>query len=88
MFDFTIEALQRSTDILVNKMNSAINCVKPFDLSVINSPELKGKSIRDSLELLSILSLLMVRFPPIDFKRSIHLLHKDQPHELVWEGHF
>ena len=31
---------------------------------------------------------LMIRFPSINPKRSIHLLHQDQPHQLVWEGHF
>lgn len=29
----------------------------------------------------------MIRFSPINLKRPVHLLHQDQPHELVRVGH-
>jgi site-specific DNA recombinase len=34
------------------------------------------------------LPLFMVRFTPINLKRPVHLLNKNQPHKLVWERHF
>ncbi|MDC3418481.1 recombinase family protein [Aquibacillus salsiterrae] len=80
-FDFTIEALQGSTGVLLNKMNNInINCVAPIDTSFMDEPFPNEETLRDALASLSILPLLMIRFPPINPKRSVHLLHQYQPH--------
>lgn len=30
---------------------------------------------------------LVIRFPPINLYRAVHLLHQHQPHQLVRQGH-
>ncbi|MGG6359617.1 hypothetical protein ACQ5SI_10220 [Peribacillus frigoritolerans] len=61
MFDFTIEALQGGTGVLLNQM-SAMNCVAPLDLSFMNESNNKEKTIREALASLNLLPLFMVRF--------------------------
>ncbi len=48
---------------------------------------LYGKYKRDMLESLNSLPLFMVRFTPIYPESPIHLLHQNQPHQLMGKGH-
>lgn len=86
MFDFTIEALQGSTSVLLNRM-SEINCIAPIDLSFMDAPFLREEMYREALASLNLLPLFMIRFSPINPKRPINLLHQNQPHQLMGEGH-
>lgn len=75
MFDFTIEALQGSTGVLLNRMNDInLDFIAPIDRSFLDQPSFYEEMLRDAMASLSILPLLMVRFPPINPKRSINLL--------------
>jgi site-specific DNA recombinase len=62
-FDFTIESLQESTGVLLNKINNInINCVAPIDTSFMDEPFPNEETLRDALASLSFLPLFMVRF--------------------------
>lgn len=79
MFDFTIEALQGISSILINKM-SEINCIEPLDTTFMEEPFSREENLREALSSLRILSSLMIRFPPINPKSPINLLHQHQSH--------
>ncbi|GIO22253.1 hypothetical protein J11TS1_08340 [Oceanobacillus sp. J11TS1] len=64
MFDFTIEALQGGTGVLLNEM-CTIDCIEPFDFSILDDPAYKEKSLRESLGSLNLLPLFMIRFTVI-----------------------
>lgn len=83
MFDFTIEALQGSSSILINKM-SEINCITPLDITFMEEPFSREENFREALSSLNILPLFMVRFPPINPKTPINLLDQHKPHQLMW----
>ncbi|MED4015769.1 hypothetical protein [Sutcliffiella cohnii] len=61
MFDFTIEALQGSSSILINKM-SEINCIAPLDTTFMEEQCSRDENFREALSSLNILPLFMVRF--------------------------
>lgn len=76
MFDFTIEALQGSTGVLLNRMTDInLDFIAPIDTSFMDEPFSREETLRDALASLSILPLLMVRFPPINPKSPINLLN-------------
>ncbi|MCY8169726.1 recombinase zinc beta ribbon domain-containing protein [Bacillus inaquosorum] len=87
MFDFTIEALQGSSSILINKM-SEINCIAPLDTTFMEEPFSREENFREALSSLNILPLFMVRFPTVNPKSPINLLHQNQPHQLMRKRHF
>lgn len=87
MFDFTIEALQGSTGVLLNKISELENYIAPLDLSFMDTPFSCEKMYREALTSLNLLPLFMIRFPPINPKRPINLLHQNQPHQLMGKCH-
>ncbi|CAM3648000.1 Resolvase [Marinicrinis lubricantis] len=85
-FDFTVESMQRDSAVLLSRLaeTRALDCVAPLDpevLSSLNEPH--TESLRDLMKSLSILPLAMIRFPPIDLKRPIDLLHEHQADQLM-----
>ena len=63
MFDFTTEALQGSTGVLLYRMKDInIDCIAPIDTSFMDEPFSREETLRNALASLSILPLLMVRF--------------------------
>lgn len=74
MFDFTIEALQGSSSILINKM-SEINWIAPLDTTFMEEPFSREENFREALSSLNILPLFMVRLPTINSKSPINLLN-------------
>ncbi|WP_106495740.1 recombinase zinc beta ribbon domain-containing protein [Lentibacillus sp. Marseille-P4043] len=86
MFDFTIEALQGSSSILINKI-SEINCIAPLDRTFMEEPFSRDENFREALSSLNFLPLFMVRFPPNNPKGPINLFQQHQPHYLMRECH-
>jgi len=72
-FDFTPTGVKKKSKDLIRKMGSYAHD-KKVDLSALDKQNPTDKEIRDSLKSLSILPSLMIRFPTINTKCSIHLL--------------
>ncbi|SMD70634.1 recombinase family protein [Bacillus cereus] len=72
-FDFTPTGVKKKSKDLIRKMGSYAHD-KKVDLSALDKQNPTDKEIRDTLKSLSILPSLMIRFPTINPKRSIHLL--------------
>lgn len=85
-FDFTPAGVKKKSKDLIRKMGSYAHD-KKVDLSALDKQNSTDKEIRDTLKSLSILPSLMIRFPPINPKRSIHLLDQYQSHQLMRESH-
>jgi site-specific DNA recombinase len=85
-FDFTPAGVKKKSKDLIKKMGSYAP-EKKVDLSVLDKQNPTDKEIRDTLKSLSILPSLMIRFPPINPKSPINLLHKHQSHQLMRERH-
>ncbi|MDC3415114.1 hypothetical protein [Terrihalobacillus insolitus] len=82
-FDFTIDAMPDSYELLEMIYPDLEQQLDIWSKSSISY----GKYKRDMLESLNSLPLFMVRFPPHNPKRPIHLLQQNQPHQLVWQRH-
>ncbi|HDR8319251.1 TPA: recombinase family protein [Bacillus cereus] len=72
-FDFTPTGVKKKSKDLIRKMGSYAHD-KKVDLFALDKQNPTDKEIRDTLKSLSILPSLMIRFPTINPKRSIHLL--------------
>jgi site-specific DNA recombinase len=71
-FDFTIEALQGSTGVVLNRMNNInLDFIAPIDKSFLDQPSFYEDMLRDAMASLSILPL--VRFTVLDIKRFNYL---------------
>ncbi|MFB6466471.1 recombinase family protein [Cytobacillus sp. Hz8] len=82
-FDFTIEGLEAQSMELLGAVG--MDFIMPIEPWMLENDG--GKRLSEMMDSLNILPLKDVRFPPINPKSPIHLLHQNQPHQLMRESH-
>ncbi|TMV06607.1 hypothetical protein FE781_16665 [Paenibacillus thermoaerophilus] len=86
LFDFTIEALQSDTYELLKRVYSDYDIIADFDPRLLDGVTLANfhkTGLGEVMNSLNILPLAMIRFPPHNLKRPIHLLRQHQPQQLM-----
>lgn len=90
LFDFTIESLQANSFSFIRKVYSGYDFVADFDTRSLDGVTLANfhkSGVGEVMASLSILPLLMIRFPPINLHRPVNLLRQHEAHQLVRQRH-